>query len=96
MIRHFSHTYWVPSPEDRDSSEDGTDLGGRSSPSGGGEWPTVGGTDRAHGVGGKMEGLVLRGPRWEGCEGCEPEVRKAVGPGREGACGLGRGTCTPS
>ena len=72
------------------------DLGGRSSPSGGGEWPTVGGTDRAHGVGGKMEGRVLRGPRWEGCEGCEPEVRKAVGPGREGACGLGRGTCTPS
>ena len=39
---------------------------------------------------------VLRGPRWEGCEGCEPEVRKAVGPGLEGACVLGRGTCTPS
>ena len=66
VIRHFSHTYWVPSPEDNDSSEDGTDLGGRSSPSGGGEWPTVGGTDTAHGVGGKVEGRGAQRPEMGG------------------------------
>lgn len=27
MIRHLSHAYWVPSPEDRDSNEDRTTLG---------------------------------------------------------------------
>lgn len=63
MIRHFSHTYWVPSPEDRDSSEDGTDLGRMSSLTGRREWPTVGGTDTAHGVGGMVEGRGAQRPQ---------------------------------
>ena len=27
MIRHLSHAYWVPSPEDRDPNEDRIALG---------------------------------------------------------------------